>query len=960
MRSGRDFIDALIDRIDLNGVIGRTLPPSWKAASRLRRTVARLRRANPPLDVTGLLDSLLKIAAAEKIGKSIGIRQARLIGRILKAGEEPSRFSEPLQAALDAYPDSIYLIYCRAVLLAKDNDFAKANELITAAMKRALLTKPNSSSSEWANPRRHSQLTKIWQVVDSISRDAMAWTPDEADEQETVSELRDTPLYAERSLQQRRSDAYLNACLQSFNQAESVQAKLAVVAKMTRQGLRRTPTYHEAYEVARKSYRETRLSWWRMVGVPLNVAELGLDKDQGKESIHVLMSATRSAKKLGFTQDFHDLSETLFALLGEEQTFQFAWTIAATLVFLDTDAWHARTAAVLKGAATPRSRREIKALFDWAHRCGEYDYAEQVYQSLPRALKKSAIASSYTNVLARMGRRRAAAQLTTEIAARHLTTPDSVRPDLHWAAINRIGELQFAAETSAFLKLVPQPEKLAGLLFVAPRTIAHATRLPLAVLLEMKRRGWAIVPLVEGVLPQEKTGIESVDRFLGCIQITGRIKPDVQNTLKRLEGFTLDPAHQTLRWNDIDLAHILWEEAAINRRRYNVDFSCPSLVEYLKRLGNWTRTTATILENARQTASDLGIPAAFMVNFQSRLPEAIVRFYCEKVAEPDRFFCVHATNGYQNYFANFTTPVSTRLAVRNITATAVNRTASFPTPGEFNEFFDAHRDEAPAILERVKNIPKMRRSTGAQLERPVEATACIERISAWRAKGGKVACIFGKVVCDSALPYDGGPCHTSMKDWLLHSIEAVQGSNTLLLIKPHPHENKNQVGAFLTEKFEDLAPSPLPENVVILGNNWFDMADMKSMIDLGLVYNGTTAVELGLMEIPTILSSYFAPIDYPIGQTVPKDRAQYARMLRFEETVGNAADIPQRAALWLHYVSGNFSIRDYRYHARPITNIKIHPPYWFKEDMERFLLSGDPHVAFFADQIGPTSAAKPS
>src|SRR5204862_498482 len=57
------------------------------------------------------------------------------------------------------------------------------------------------------------------------------------------------------------------------------------------------------------------------------------------------------------------------------------------------------------------------------------------------------------------------------------------------------------------------------------------------------------------------------------------------------------------------------------------------------------------------------------------------------------------------------------------------------------------------------------------------------RILEWRARGGKVACLFGRVVCDSAVPFDGGPVHSDLRDWLRHSIEAVRGSNTLLLIK---------------------------------------------------------------------------------------------------------------------------------------------------------------------------------
>ena len=44
--------------------------------------------------------------------------------------------------------------------------------------------------------------------------------------------------------------------------------------------------------------------------------------------------------------------------------------------------------------------------------------------------------------------------------------------------------------------------------------------------------------------------------------------------------------------------------------------------------------------------------------------------------------------------------------------------------------------------------------------------------------------------------------------------------------------------------------------------------DLAEIVDLGLVYNGTTAVEMGLLEIPCLLAGHFAPIDYPIGHPV--------------------------------------------------------------------------------------------
>src|SRR6056297_3848939 len=109
----------------------------------------------------------------------------------------------------------------------------------------------------------------------------------------------------------------------------------------------------------------------------------------------------------------------------------------------------------------------------------------------------------------------------------------------------------------------------------------------------------------------------------------------------------------------------------------------------------------------------------------------------------------------------------------------------------------------------------------------------------------------------------------------------------------------------------------MSENGLFLGHRWFDMHDMRERMDLGLIYNGTTAIELGLMGIPAVLCGDFAPVDYPIGHMVPKDRADYEAYLRFEKPAVVALDIRERAAVWLDYMANEDFTQSYRFHARP-------------------------------------------
>ena len=114
-------------------------------------------------------------------------------------------------------------------------------------------------------------------------------------------------------------------------------------------------------------------------------------------------------------------------------------------------------------------------------------------------------------------------------------------------------------------------------------------------------------------------------------------------------------------------------------------------------------------------------------------------------------------------------------------------------------------------------------------------------------------------VCDSGVPFDGGPIHKKYERMdKSHNSKTVEGSNTLLLIKPHPHEFKETIACYLNEYFFDLIDNidELPENI-LLGHKWFDIHMLEEFLDFGLIYNGTTSVELGVLGIPSVLCSHF-------------------------------------------------------------------------------------------------------
>ncbi len=947
------------------GKLGMTAKAAEYKAKILRGRAARAARAK---GMDRPIQNLLRaLAGLEDMQLAAPLAATLRLSELMVDDDGLTALLEASEPVIAEHPDSILVVYVRAVALAKNERIEDALALVRATTEFVASREASTPVEERARRSLLTNLANVWRVVDAIARDKMAWAGGGGGEAEAVEGVEavdgaktegedeegaaDAPLEQEALLQGRRQNRYLAACRRRFQLETGGREKLAVIRDMLRQGLRRMPAYHDAYAVAGKAYEAAREHW-----TPLLVGDDGVDpaligEDGGLKTVRLLIQALQLARDLDIETDQALIEDSLLRYGAAPEARTTAWTIAAIVLDGDPQRHLAATTALVEAAGTPEKAHEVRDLFAWAARARRHDLAHDFFKSAPESARRSYGAIHYAKILQREGQFNRALQLVRNIAGTVLGTPKSFCPFRHWGLMRRIAELEFLTDSAKWFRAVPQPQKPKGVVMLAPRNAGQLTKYPMAVLLELKKQGWAVIPLVEGVLPAEPTGDPRIDQFIGCMLQDVRLDPLCSQSFAPIKGFSPRIAEGAFKWGSIDLSQPLWEEGAINRRRYNVDFTCPSLQKFLGRLVEWTRLYGEVLDNANRTFGRMKMRTGVMVPLQARLPDAVVRFYCEQKGDPKTFFCLHASNGYENYFVNFSRPFSTKCGMRNITAHPELRTASFPIPAEFQTWYAARKASSAHMLERVRDTPRVRRSTRTTAAPPPDAVACIERMRQWKAEGGKVACAFGKVVCDMAAPTDGGPAHGNFKDWLNHTIESVRGSNTLLLIKPHPHEMRNEIATFLTEYMTDLIEVELPDNVIIAGQDWFDIAELDGLIDLGLLYNGTTAVELGLMNIPAVLCSDFAATDYPIGHVVPKSRRQYRQLVRFETKARAADDLPQRAAAWIHYMSGDMVTIPYRYHARPLTNKVTTPPRWFDEDITAYLRRGDSNVTRLARRI---------
>ncbi|AOF92502.1 hypothetical protein [Sinorhizobium sp. RAC02] len=950
---------ALQLQADLLRRMGREAEAREMSVRALRKILANFTRAN---NITGMLRVLAQL---EALGGSGQTAAGKKIVNYLSNKDDREKLSHATEAILKAYPESKYLLYLAVLTRSLLGDYrTSANRIETLLADSAVLT----------DRKKKPQFTfyvQCWDVIDRIARENVDWssedvsdggapqlefnTPDDTQPDDTQNELdNDGPIRAETIahlpiandaspdsvlgaqvhffketlIEGRRQAEFLALCEEEFRNAPALSSKISTIRQMLRVGRRQLPDYRPAYERASACLDE----------VMAEIRETLLEADPltliTQKRISTLCQLLVLVRKLGRRELAEEINQLFVVLAKHKKVGPDIWQ-AAAVIAAEADC-HEHADAVIRATQRlkPKHENDIRNYLRYAVLAQQYKAGATFVASLAKGFRQRACCIHYAEILRRQGLFKEAETLVAGILGNILANPKALKPVQCYQIFIQKGELEFLRQTADILREQQQPQKPKEIVLVFARTVGMMSNYPIMALREFKRRGWALIPVVEGHFPLDKTGDPDIDAMSYAITKNAELSTAASKILPPLENFAFSLDEGRVSWDDIDLSHPLWEDASIKRRRYSVVWECPELQQTSETLVNWTKSAARVLSHVQSLQQkDPELRVAIVGLFSSRLPDALLRFYCDTNGNPDRLFFLHAANGYQNYFNNFSTNVSERFVLRNMTRFPQARSASFPLPDNFANYYDEKRREADEILERFEGVTRVKRSTMGQRERSPDAEAARKRILEWRAQGGKVACAFGKVVCDSGTPFNGGPTHENMSDWINHCVRVVENTKTLLLVKPHPHETNNQVATFPTEYFRDLITEPLGENVMFLGNRWFDMHDMGELIDIGLIYNGTTAVELGIMGIPCVLAGHFAPIDYPIGHVAPQTRSEFEEYLRFEKIAHVSSDIKKRSAVWLNYMSDeNFTV-DYRFHTRQITNKKIYPPFWFQEDV---------------------------
>ena len=448
------------------------------------------------------------------------------------------------------------------------------------------------------------------------------------------------------------------------------------------------------------------------------------------------------------------------------------------------------------------------------------------------------------------------------------------------------------------------------------------------VIPELNKKGYYVISLSQEANIANKTGVDELDKYIGSLTVNC-------NDGQLLLDWHIDWDNKVVSCGGINYYQGIYEHLSIRFRSFHIDIKSPGV----KRLFDTTLLQCDLsLRVCNQIKADTFLsnkPVVFFGGACHRAPGSVFRDFSLNSNTPNFFFSAYNI-GYEKYYLGKSNKFSSTLTVLDMTVNKNCRAGFLAIPSQFDEWM-SNQDNILQAKQSVSKLIEMQR--GIESEGRVYSST--EKILEARAKGKKIICCFGKLLFDLAVPYDGGPAHENIADWITHTYDLVSNNpNILLLVKPHPGEVVPENSLDIQEYFRDLLPRDLSSNVIFLGHNEYKVPELAPLLDLAILYNGTSALELSILGVPVMMTSHFGKHDYPIDLLYPDSRLGYEVFVNSLDYGVPNESLKERAAGLLYYMgTDNVSLLN-NYSLRAATNDYTGTPKWSDEEIDKYVRDG--------------------
>lgn len=509
------------------------------------------------------------------------------------------------------------------------------------------------------------------------------------------------------------------------------------------------------------------------------------------------------------------------------------------------------------------------------------------------------------------------------------------------SAEKEISQLKFSIESSNILNAYPQPSLPKGVIFIASQTCYNTLAQIIPVLIEAKKMGYAVINLTEGVINHASTGLDFLDKFTNSISLqfgSHKIKNE----------WYIDWSKKQVINDNVNYYQGFYEHLSVQHRKYHVDLNEKDVYKTffysLKRSDSWMSVCHAIY---REVVLERQMPTVFISGNTHVTPFSIVRDFCMN-KDHKLLSYINANVAYENYFSNLGGKFATTMCITDMTLHKTRRAPFLPLKDKFDVWYEKNKNDKQ-ILEKLQPILTVNRNNAQTDDKQIALTQYLQK---QKNLGKKIICAFGKIPVDLAVPYDGGPAHEDMDDWLNHTIEVCKKDpNIILLIKPHPHELKPEIAMDLITKLSDLIRHDLSDNIRLLGHRDINVHSLAPFLDLAILYNGSSSLELVTQGVPVMMTAYFGKHDYPVDLIYPESRLQYENYILAKEYQKPTEELRKKSAFLIAYMGTDDIAIPNTYSKRTITNDSIGLPQWDFKKIDDFLKNGDPYMTIAACRI---------
>lgn len=402
--------------------------------------------------------------------------------------------------------------------------------------------------------------------------------------------------------------------------------------------------------------------------------------------------------------------------------------------------------------------------------------------------------------------------------------------------------------------------------------------------LQFHRFGGNAVPLWQHtpVLDDSLTSVNGVKTSIGAL----------------LGEWDIRPADGVIELDGVNYYEGIYEKISRTLKVFNVDWSMPAVRVWCRSLVTKIDRTVYALDRVRAYAAAEHVHVRFVTLQSHFAPGSAVRAYCE--AHPEWLEHITISASYENWKTNVAGEPLATMAILNNTIHPSPSLPAFGTREHFGrwlvESFAPNRAKYVATSEALTSIDR------AGVRTP-EAEEWLAHARSARGGGRRVFCLLGKIPYDLAVPYQGGPAHSSMADWLNHTVETIGTTDNVLYVKPHPHELNLSISARCIESFADLIHVPSADNVHVLPHRGVNMRDLLEVVDVFLVWNGSSIAEIGAQGGVVLAADDWAARNYPIGVQLPNDRSHFESILRGESEIAMPDDFKELSLAYTCYLT---------------------------------------------------------